>query len=62
MRRDLNSGKFAAVKRMPISWTGYNQEDFLKRHAEELEMPWVDVAIAPRPRSSPFSTFQCWKA
>lgn len=43
---DLSTGKFVAVKRMPISWTGFNQKDFMRRHERELEMPWVDIALA----------------
>ncbi|CAK8991144.1 Serine/threonine-protein kinase DCLK2 (CaMK-like CREB regulatory kinase 2) (CL2) (CLICK-II) (CLICK2) (Doublecortin-like and CAM kinase-like 2) (Doublecortin-like kinase 2) [Durusdinium trenchii] len=45
LMKELSSGRFVAVKRMPISWTGYNHKDFVKRHEHELEMPWVDVAI-----------------
>lgn len=46
LMKEVSSGRFVAVKRMPIGWTGFNQQDFLRRHETELEMPWVDVALA----------------
>eukprot|EP00440_Ansanella_granifera_P033999 gb/GFBE01036880.1/.p1 GENE.gb/GFBE01036880.1/~~gb/GFBE01036880.1/.p1 ORF type:complete len:394 (+),score=67.56 gb/GFBE01036880.1/:1-1182(+) len=42
----LNDGKFVAVKRMSVSWTGSGYHDFLSRHpAEEIENPWVDLGL-----------------
>mmetsp|Transcript_10908 Transcript_10908/g.19448 ORF Transcript_10908/g.19448 Transcript_10908/m.19448 type:complete len:406 (-) Transcript_10908:251-1468(-) len=45
MMKDLASGRFAAVKRMPLSWTERNHDEFLQRHRGETEMPWVDVGL-----------------
>ncbi|CAE7556531.1 MARK1, partial [Symbiodinium pilosum] len=46
LQKDLSNGKFVAVKRMPITWTGTNHEDFVQRHPSETELPWVDIGLA----------------
>ncbi|CAJ1439493.1 unnamed protein product [Effrenium voratum] len=46
LMKELSTGKFVAVKRMPVSWTGLNHKDFQKKHPKETEMPWLDIAMA----------------
>lgn len=46
LQKDLSNGKFVAVKRMPITWTGLNHEDFVRQHSSETELPWVDIGLA----------------
>lgn len=43
--RDLQQGRFMAVKRMPTHWVRRGQEDFDLHHPGAYEQPWVDIAL-----------------
>ena len=40
LRKELSTGKFVAVKRMPVSWTGLNHKDLPPRLLYECVCPF----------------------
>lgn len=43
--KDLESGHFVAVKRMPNSWMTRSPEEFLQVHGSSNERPWFDISV-----------------
>jgi len=43
--KEIKTGKFMAVKRMPTSWVRGSQDEFLKAHPNSSELPWFDVGL-----------------
>jgi len=41
----IDTGRFAAVKQMPIKWTTSGPAEFLKAHPKSQERPWLDIGI-----------------
>lgn len=42
--RDLGTGGFVAVKRMPIAWVAHSPIEFAQHHPNAKENPWCDIA------------------
>merc|ERR1712048_867409 len=45
LMRSIQTGSFAAAKRMPNSWVTAGPEEFDSAHPESSERPWFDIGI-----------------
>mmetsp|Transcript_21473 Transcript_21473/g.50034 ORF Transcript_21473/g.50034 Transcript_21473/m.50034 type:complete len:359 (-) Transcript_21473:7-1083(-) len=45
LMEDRGTGHKVAVKRMPNEWVCRRPQEFLEKHSEETEVPWMDMGV-----------------
>lgn len=54
LMKELQEGRFMAVKRMPNHWVRRGHDDFNRHNPGAFERPWVDIALVKLLRSLDF--------